>query len=95
MSRVLLTSIQWLPATLKPTEAFQLLGIGRTLGYEKIRDGSITSIRVGQRLLIPTAPLLATLGVEPTDLTAPPTPTSYRHENTPASDTESDGWGNA
>ena len=55
-------------ATLTITEAAELLGIGRNLAYEiATRDGELAGvpvIRVGRRLLIPQARLLAVLGLK-------------------------------
>lgn len=54
-------------ATLTITEAAELLGIGRNLAYEiATQDGELAGvpvIRVGRRLLIPQARLLAVLGL--------------------------------
>jgi len=54
-------------ATLTITEAAELLGVGRNLAYEiATRDGELAGvpvIRVGRRLLIPSARLLAVLGL--------------------------------
>ena len=54
-------------ATLTIPEAAELLGIGRSLAYEiATRDGELASvpvIRVGRRLVIPEARLLAVLGL--------------------------------
>jgi predicted DNA-binding transcriptional regulator AlpA len=57
-------ALHTLPPTLKPAQAFELVGIGRTSGYERIRDGRIPSVRLGGKLLIPTLPLLRMLGAE-------------------------------
>lgn len=55
-------------ATLTISEAAALLGVGRNLAYEVAsRDGELAGvpvIRVGRRLLIPHARLLAVLGLE-------------------------------
>jgi excisionase family DNA binding protein len=34
-------------------EAARLLGISRTLAYQSVRDGTIPSVRIGRRYLIP------------------------------------------
>jgi excisionase family DNA binding protein len=39
--------------TVSVTEAAHMLGIGRTLAYEAARDGSLRTIRVGRRVLVP------------------------------------------
>ena len=52
----------------KPTctveESARLLGIGRALAYEAVRRGEIQSIRVGGRVLVPTAVLRRLLQVD-------------------------------
>ncbi len=54
--------------TMTISEAAALLGVGRTLAYEvAARDGELAGvpvIRVGRRLLVPHARLLAVLGLE-------------------------------
>ena len=54
--------------TMTISEAAALLGVGRTLAYEvAAREGELAGvpvIRVGRRLLIPHARLLAVLGLE-------------------------------
>lgn len=40
------------------------LGIGRSTAYSAAHDGSLPVLRVRNRLLVPTAKLLAMLGVE-------------------------------
>lgn len=48
--------------TLTVEEAGELLGIGRSLAYEKAASGELPAIRLGRRLVIPTASLLKLLG---------------------------------
>ena len=54
--------------TITISEAAALLGVGRNLAYQVVsRDGELAGvpvIRVGRRLLIPHARLLAVLGLE-------------------------------
>jgi excisionase family DNA binding protein len=54
-------------ATITIPEAAELLGVSRNLAYQlAARDGAIAGIpviRVGRRLLLPTAPLWAALGI--------------------------------
>jgi excisionase family DNA binding protein len=54
-----------LPPTLDLVEAARMLGIGRTLAYEMVRDGSWPTpiVRAGRKIRVPTRPLLALLGV--------------------------------
>lgn len=40
-------------------EAAELLGIGRTLAYDLIRDGRLHSLKLGQRRLVAKADLVA------------------------------------
>ena len=49
--------------TLKPMEAFALLGCGRTKGYEMVRRGEfpVPVLRIGRNIRIPTEPLLELL----------------------------------
>jgi hypothetical protein len=51
--------------TLSAEEAFRLLGCGRTSGYQQIREGTfpVRVLRLGRTLKVPTAPLLAALGL--------------------------------
>ena len=44
-------------ATLTVEEAAELLGIGRSNAYQSVRDGSIPSIRLGKRIVVPVAAL--------------------------------------
>ena len=55
-----------LPPTLTPEQAFTLIGIGRTAGYEALRAGTfpVPVRKVGARWFVPTAPLLNWLGIE-------------------------------
>lgn len=48
--------------TLTVDEAAALLRISRCSAYEAVRRGEIPSVRMGRRVLIPTARLLALLG---------------------------------
>lgn len=43
-------------------EAGRVLGLGRVVAYRAVRDGSIPSIRIGNRICVPTPRLLALLG---------------------------------
>jgi excisionase family DNA binding protein len=45
-------------------EAAALLGIGRSTAYAAARDGSLPTLRLSHRLLVPTAKLLAMIGAE-------------------------------
>ncbi len=54
-----------LPAVVDVERAAQLLGIGRTAAYQLVRSGRWPTpvLRVGRQLRVPTAPLLALLGI--------------------------------
>ncbi len=43
-------------------EAGRALGLGRVSAYRAVRDGSIPSIRINNRICVPTPRLLALLG---------------------------------
>ena len=47
-----------LPDVLTPMEVAEVLRIGRNSVYENLRIGTIPSIKIGRRLLIPKAILL-------------------------------------
>lgn len=53
------------PPTLSVHEAGELLGIGRTTAYALARAGDfpVPVIRVGSQYRVPSAPLLALLGI--------------------------------
>jgi hypothetical protein len=53
-----------LPPTLKPIEAFAVLRVGRTAGYEMLRRNEIPCLRLGGKFLVLTDPLLRLLGIE-------------------------------
>lgn len=45
-------------------EAAAFLGIGRSTAYAAARDGSLPTLRLSHRLLVPTAKLLVMVGLE-------------------------------
>lgn len=51
--------------TLTVEEAGKLLGVSRGLAYSAARSGQLPTIRVGSRLVVPRARLLALLRGEP------------------------------
>ena len=51
-------------ATCSIDEAAALLRIGRSTAYAAAHDGSLPTFRIRNRLLVPTARLLAMLGIE-------------------------------
>jgi len=50
------------PRTLSVDQVAKLLGISRGLAFQGVRDGSIPAIRIGRRILVPRARLMALLG---------------------------------
>ncbi|MFU8841679.1 MAG: helix-turn-helix domain-containing protein [Nitriliruptoraceae bacterium] len=50
------------PATMTIPEAARLLGISRSAAYRAVARGEIPTIRIGRRLLVPTAKLYRLLG---------------------------------
>jgi excisionase family DNA binding protein len=52
-----------LPALVSVEEACKLLGISRYSGYRAASTGELPTLRLGRRLYVPTAKLLAMIGV--------------------------------
>jgi excisionase family DNA binding protein len=44
-------------------EVAELLGVSRAFGYELVARGDLPSLRLGRRLVVPRAALLALVGV--------------------------------
>lgn len=55
--------LQDLPPTVTVEKAGELLGIGRRTAYKAANTGELPTVRIGRRLLVPTAKLLRLLGV--------------------------------
>jgi excisionase family DNA binding protein len=53
-----------LPTVITVEEAGRLLGLGRSAAYEAVARGELPTIRFGRRLLVPTARVLAMLGLD-------------------------------
>ncbi|WP_390623414.1 helix-turn-helix domain-containing protein [Subtercola endophyticus] len=51
--------------TISVTEAAKVLGVSRDQAYLGVRTGEIPSLKIGARIVVPVAPLLRLLGVEP------------------------------
>jgi len=49
--------------TVTVERAGEVLNLGRSSAYAGVRSGEIPSIRIGRRVLVPTARLLAMLGL--------------------------------
>ncbi|MBS3939892.1 MAG: helix-turn-helix domain-containing protein [Actinobacteria bacterium] len=54
-----------LPVLMAIEQTAQLLGISRSAAYRAAAAGQIPTVRIGRRLLVPTARLLEMLGLEP------------------------------
>lgn len=54
------------PATMSVAEAGRLLGISTRSAYRAADAGQLPTIRIGRRLLVPTAKLHDLLGLRPT-----------------------------
>lgn len=54
-----------LPVLMTIEQTAQLLGISRSAAYRAAAAGQIPTVRIGRRLLVPTARLLEMLGLEP------------------------------
>lgn len=50
-------------AVISVAEAGQLLGLSRSSAYQAAQRGEIPTLRIGGRILVPTAPLLEMLGL--------------------------------
>jgi excisionase family DNA binding protein len=51
--------------TISVERAGRLLGISRGTPYDAVHRGEIPSIKIGHRIVVPTAALLRLLGVDP------------------------------
>ena len=49
--------------TISVVEAGQILGLSKPTAYEAVRRGDIPALRFGRRVVVPTAKLLAMLGL--------------------------------
>ena len=65
-----------LPAVVDVPTAAEALGLSRTAAYELIRVGGWPTpvFRLGRLIRVPTAPLLALLGLEPPSASLTPVP---------------------
>ena len=50
--------------TLTVEEASEALGVSRTSAYEAVRNGEIPSIKIGRRVVVPTAALRRLLALD-------------------------------
>lgn len=58
--------LEQLPPTISVERAAQILGVSRSSAYRAAKIGEIPTFKIGRRLLVPTARLMAMLSVEPT-----------------------------
>ncbi|MDP8961937.1 MAG: helix-turn-helix domain-containing protein [Actinomycetota bacterium] len=73
------------PATMTVEQAGQLLGISRRSAYRAAAAGDIPTIRLGRRILVPTARLHRLLGIDPaTAVTTADTDGAVGRSPTPA-----------
>ena len=62
-------------------DAAKLLGVSRGLAYDAARRGELPTIRLGRRLLVPTARLLELVGAQETREAGRPTSKPLADEN--------------
>ncbi len=62
MTATIIPDLSTMPATMTIPEAAELLGISRSAAYRAVARGEIPTIRIGRRLLVPTAKLYQLLG---------------------------------
>lgn len=64
MSQPTIEELNQLSVTLTITRAGEILGIGRSAAYAAAQRGEIPTVRIGGRLVVPTAKLRTMLGIE-------------------------------
>jgi excisionase family DNA binding protein len=62
-----MTTLNDLPPTMSIPQAAMILGISRRSAYRAAANDELPTIKVGRRLLVPTAQLLAMLGLPAPD----------------------------
>lgn len=60
------TTIRNYPATISVEQAASILGISRSSGYRAVGRGEIPALWFGRRVVVPTGPFFAMLGIEET-----------------------------
>ena len=65
MAAKIAVELSELPPTISVAQAAELLGVSRSAAYRAVAAGQLPALRLGRRIHIPTAPLLAMLGVSP------------------------------
>jgi hypothetical protein len=69
--------MSWMPeelrgkATVNVPTAGRVLGIGRAQAYEAATRGTIPTLRIGRRVVVPVVPLLKMLGIDSAEASAP------------------------
>lgn len=58
-----MNGVEDLPPTISVEEAGRILGVSRRSAYRAAENGELPTLRLGRRLLVPTARLLALLGI--------------------------------
>ena len=69
-----LDELRALPAILDVPTAGKILGLGVSASYGASRRGEIPTLRIGKKLIVPTAKLLVLLGVGSPDNAGTPAP---------------------
>ncbi len=62
MTATIVPDLTAMSATMAVPEAAVLLGVSRSAAYRAVARGEIPTIRIGRRLLVPSAKLYARLG---------------------------------
>lgn len=65
-------NLQQLPPLISVEEAGHILGMSRRTAYRHAEEGHIPTVRFGRRIHVPSAKLLALLGLETTNHPAAP-----------------------
>ncbi len=66
-----MTSLEELPPTISVVEAGEILGICERSAYRAVNAGDLPSIRIGRRVLVPTAELRRMLGIRDSESAEP------------------------
>ena len=92
-ARLTLAQAALLPPTLDVPTAARLLGISRSAAYQLAAQDALPApvLRLGHALRIPTAPLLAAIGLTPPPATAPAAPAADRPDAAGGGET-GPGW---
>lgn len=75
------TEVRHLPPVVDLVTAARMLGIGRTVAYQLVRRGEWPTpvLRLGHQIKVPSAPLLALLGISPDHAASLPSAPPARH----------------